>query len=171
MKSPPPKKKTTATVSKKLSIDSRLTLDEAALLIASRTKDEKDTNASAKDRERTLISRAAKGGVLSKEKDGTFILGNLISWVRTKKDKRRIDKFNDLPAYIYMSAELTIRCEGSANATILAPTLEVCQERLNAAQRRVEELEKEVVELRQGAEKRQNLSNRNQENGRKNGKK
>lgn len=160
MKPPPSKKKSTSTALKKPDINDRLSLDEATKLIASRTKDATDDDRAAEDRVRKRITRAASTGKLCIEKNGAFILGYLADWARTTWP----DKFNDLPAYVCMSASGTIQSNCSAHATILAPTLEVCQERLNAANRRIEELEKEVAELRPGAAEWEKLRFKNSRN-------
>lgn len=140
MKSPPPKKKAKATASKVWKIDDKLSLDDATKLIAARTIAKTDNERTAEDRERKRITRAAKAGRLRRETDETFILGYLADWARAIWP----GVFNDLPAYVCLSANCSIKCEGIASATVLAPTLEVCQERLNAAQRRIEELEKQL---------------------------
>lgn len=143
MKSPPPKKKAKATASKVWKIDDKLSLDNATKLIAPEAYPGRKTARAAENTARRRITRAADVKALRRETDGAFILGYLVDWARTTWP----GKFNHLPAYVCMSANCSIKCEGIVSATVLAPTLEVCQERLNAAQRRIEELEKEVKEL------------------------
>lgn len=143
MKPPPSKKKSTSTALKKPDINDRLPLDEATRLIALIGYPGRKTAREAENSARKRITRAADAGKLCRESDKTFILGYLVDWARTIWP----DKFNDLPAYVCTSASGTIQSKCSARATILAPTLEVCQERLYVAQRRIEELEKEVAEL------------------------
>lgn len=102
MKPPPSKKKTTATAPKKWGIYDKLSLDEATKLIAPRGYPERRTSRASEDNARKQIVRHVKTGNLRRETDGTFYFGYLVGWAKNEWP----GKFDGLPAYVSMSAEL-----------------------------------------------------------------
>lgn len=150
MKSPPSKRKAKATssrarvIKKKYKAFDNISLDEATKLIAPRGYPERRTSRAAENNARKQIVRHVKTGNLRRETDGAFYFGYLVGWAKNEWP----GKFDGLPAIIGGSSNSLIESKFCASATVLAPTLEVCQERLNAAQRRIEELEKEIAGLR-----------------------
>lgn len=147
MKSPPPKKKTKATSPKVWKVDDRLSLDEATKLIAPKGYPGRSVARNAEDSARHRITGAANTGELRRESDQTFILGYLADWACTTWP----GKFDDLPTNVSTAAVDKIEMVEHASMTTLASTFEVCQERYIAAQRRIEDLEKEVAELQTDA--------------------
>jgi len=123
---------------------------EAVALVYERDHRPSDDMRIAKGRARSRITEAIKQGILMREPDGTFILGNFVSWARVVWP----GKFSDLPTFNGahgMMPPLTGHAEGST-AIAIPESTEGKIARIIDLERRVTELIAENARLRPDAE-------------------
>lgn len=132
---------------KSYAIDDKLSLDDVAGLIAELDLRPGDDKRRAKDRARKRTEFAVKKGELIREKDDTFIFGNLVEWARSKWP----DKFDNLPAFSHLQASVSASSRGVGDLDVFIKPPESPEQKdemIFSLQKRIAELEAEVDKLK-----------------------